>query len=216
MTHDPIDPESEHGLTRRQALLAGATASAGLMIPAGLIAAASPAPALADAITLTPEQEEGPFYVALERVREDIVSGQVGVPLLLAITLLDASSGTALRCAAIDVWQCNPLGVTQTSPPRRPSAGPICVECRSPIAADSTKVYATEPYRKDKSARVPNTADRVYTQQGGSRSEVKVTRRGGSLAEHGFSATVTLAVDPSSTPAAAGAGTSGSGTGKPG
>ena len=34
-------------------------------------------------LTLTPEQEEGPFYVALEKIRKDVRLGRPGVPLHL-------------------------------------------------------------------------------------------------------------------------------------
>jgi hypothetical protein len=72
----------ESGLTRRQALVAGAAGAAGLIVsPAlGVIGLDAP-PALASAVALTPEQEEGPYYVAIERIRRNIVAGQAGVPL---------------------------------------------------------------------------------------------------------------------------------------
>ena len=270
-TQDHSDIEQERGLTRRQALLAGAAASAGLMIPAALAATVAPAAALADAIALAPEQEEGPFYVALERVRKDIVSGQAGVPLLLGITLLEASSGDPVQGAAVDIWQCNPLGVYSdesaektlgrtylrgvqltdssglaqfvTLYPGHYAGRAPHIHARVHIGGTtgngtysgghvahtgqlffsdsvSTRVFATEPYRKDKIARVLNSADRVYTEQGGSQSEVKLKRRSGELAKRGFTAAVTLAVDPNATPSAVGTGTgtatSGGGSGVPG
>jgi len=63
------------------------------------------------ACTLTAEQEEGPFYVALEQVRSDIVGGQVGLPLVLEITVINSLSCKPLRNAAVDVWHCNASGV---------------------------------------------------------------------------------------------------------
>jgi hypothetical protein len=80
----------------------------------------------------------------------------------------------------------------------------------------STSVFKLAPYRNDSATRVLNTADRVYTEQGGSKSEVKLKRLGAALAK-GFAGTVVLAVDPSSTPAAVGTGTGGgTGTAAPG
>lgn len=65
----------------------------------------------ARACMLAPEQEEGPFYVALDRIREDIVGGQSGVPLELQITIINALTCKPLKQAAVDVWHCNASGV---------------------------------------------------------------------------------------------------------
>jgi protocatechuate 3,4-dioxygenase beta subunit len=255
-------------LTRRQTLAAGAAASAGLMIsPALSLLGLEAAPALASAISLTPEQEEGPYYVALEQVRKSIVAGQAGVPLGLTITVLDSTTGAPLEGAALDVWQCSPLGIYSDEASENSlgktflrgvqltdasgraelatlypghyagRATHIHVKLHVGGAASagsysgghvahtgqlffsdvvSTAVFKLAPYRKDSAARVLNTADRVYTEQGGSKSEVKLKRRGAALAK-GFTGTVVLAVDPSSTPAAVGTGTGGgSGTAAPG
>lgn len=59
---------------------------------------------------LTPEQDEGPFYIDLARVRQDIVEDRPGVPLALAVTVVDASTCKPLRDAAVDVWHCDALG----------------------------------------------------------------------------------------------------------
>jgi protocatechuate 3,4-dioxygenase beta subunit len=71
-------------------------------------------PELADAATnklaLTPEQEEGPFYVALNTVRKDITLGKPGVPLALRITV-ETTAGKRVRNAACDIWQCDASGV---------------------------------------------------------------------------------------------------------
>jgi protocatechuate 3,4-dioxygenase beta subunit len=59
---------------------------------------------------LTPEQEEGPFYIDLARVRQDIVEDRQGVPLELAVTVVDASTCEPIRDAAVDIWHCDALG----------------------------------------------------------------------------------------------------------
>jgi protocatechuate 3,4-dioxygenase beta subunit len=59
---------------------------------------------------LTPEQDEGPFYVDLARVRRDIVEDRPGVPLALALTVVDSSTCDPIRDAAVDVWHCDALG----------------------------------------------------------------------------------------------------------
>jgi protocatechuate 3,4-dioxygenase beta subunit len=59
---------------------------------------------------LTPAQEEGPFYIDLARVRRDIVEDRSGVPLALAVTVVDANTCEPIRDAAVDIWHCDALG----------------------------------------------------------------------------------------------------------
>jgi protocatechuate 3,4-dioxygenase beta subunit len=62
--------------------------------------------------TLTPEQIEGPFYLDQARIREDISEGKPGVPLRLVLHVLDAAASCApIPRAAVDVWQCDALGI---------------------------------------------------------------------------------------------------------
>jgi protocatechuate 3,4-dioxygenase beta subunit len=59
---------------------------------------------------LTPEQDEGPFYIDLAQVRGDIVEGRPGVPLALAVAVVDSNTCRLIRNAAVDVWHCDALG----------------------------------------------------------------------------------------------------------
>ena len=62
--------------------------------------------------TLTPEQIEGPFYLDQARIREAISEGKPGVPLQLILRVLEASASCApIPNAAVDVWQCDALGI---------------------------------------------------------------------------------------------------------
>ncbi len=65
---------------------------------------------------LTPEQEEGPFYIDLAQVRRDIVEGRPGVPLALALTVVDSSTCAPIRDAAVDIWHCDAQGVYSGEP----------------------------------------------------------------------------------------------------
>jgi protocatechuate 3,4-dioxygenase beta subunit len=65
---------------------------------------------------LTPEQEEGPFYIDLAQVRQDIVENRPGVPLTLALTVVDSDTCKPLRDAAVDIWHCDALGVYSGEP----------------------------------------------------------------------------------------------------
>jgi protocatechuate 3,4-dioxygenase beta subunit len=61
--------------------------------------------------TLMPEQEVGPFYIPDELLRGDITEGKPGIPLELRIAVVDSRTCQPLGKAAIDVWQCDALGV---------------------------------------------------------------------------------------------------------
>jgi protocatechuate 3,4-dioxygenase beta subunit len=60
---------------------------------------------------LNAEQEQGPFYVADELLRSDIVEGKPGIPLALRIVVMDGRSCKPLTNAAVDIWHCDALGL---------------------------------------------------------------------------------------------------------
>jgi protocatechuate 3,4-dioxygenase beta subunit len=64
-----------------------------------------------DICKLTPEQEVGPYYVADELLRSNIVEDKPGIPLELRIAVLDARTCKPLNNAAIDIWHCDALGL---------------------------------------------------------------------------------------------------------
>lgn len=101
-------------------LSAGALASAALYA-CGAGEDGTTRPAVAGTSTtpdcvLTPEQEEGPFYIDLARVRRDIVEDRPGVPLALALTVVDSNTCKPIRDAAVDIWHCDALGVYSGEP----------------------------------------------------------------------------------------------------
>ena len=65
---------------------------------------------------LTPEQLEGPFYIDLAQVRQNIVEDRPGVPLALALTVVDASTCEPIPDAAVDIWHCDALGTYSGEP----------------------------------------------------------------------------------------------------
>jgi protocatechuate 3,4-dioxygenase beta subunit len=102
-----------HPLNRRQLLAAALGGSAGAVLLGGprLLGASPVADALAaTACTLTPEQEEGPFYVDLDKIRSNIVGGREGVRLALAITIIDSTTCQPVKGAAVDIWQADAVG----------------------------------------------------------------------------------------------------------
>jgi protocatechuate 3,4-dioxygenase beta subunit len=116
-----MSADNKHHITRRQSLALLGSGGAGLLL-AGTSAGWGTAFAhttqgddyvvnAAAACTLAPEQEEGPFYVALDDIRADIVGGQIGLPMQLEITIIDSLTCKPLKDAAVDVWHCNATGV---------------------------------------------------------------------------------------------------------
>ena len=65
----------------------------------------------AQVCVLNAEQEVGPYYVADELLRSDVVEGKPGVPLSLRLMVLDSRSCKPLANAAIDLWHCDAVGL---------------------------------------------------------------------------------------------------------
>ena len=96
-------------LTRRDSLLR----LGGFVLAAiGLRGAeAASADAASVACILTPEQTEGPYYIAGEKLRRTITDGHPGAPLLLRTTVVDASTCRPIKNAAVDIWHADAAGV---------------------------------------------------------------------------------------------------------
>ena len=96
----------------------------GFLIAAGIAVTPLSALRAAPACNLTTEQEEGPYYIGDEKLRRDITEGRPGVPLVLAVRLVDSKSCAPLQNAALDIWHCDALGVysgfAAGGPPGRP------------------------------------------------------------------------------------------------
>ncbi len=132
------DRPKHHLLTRRQSLAVIGVAGAGGLLANGRMLSrwagldeASAATAAASCV-LTPEQEEGPFYVDLERARRNIARGKDGVPLLLRVRVINAESCRPIQNAAVDVWHCDALG-RYLKPPRALRARATCAASSSPM-----------------------------------------------------------------------------------
>jgi protocatechuate 3,4-dioxygenase beta subunit len=60
---------------------------------------------------LAPEQTEGPYYIANEKLRRDITEGRPGIALTLRATVVDVSTCRAIKGATVDIWHCDAGGV---------------------------------------------------------------------------------------------------------
>jgi protocatechuate 3,4-dioxygenase beta subunit len=104
-------------LTRRGSLvrlggfLATAVGAAGLEIETS--EGAGPAAVASGAVScvLTPEQTEGPYYIANEAVRRNITDGRPGMPLWLRAFVVNASTCKPIKAAAVDIWHADAGGV---------------------------------------------------------------------------------------------------------
>ena len=106
-------------LTRRGSLLTlGGFVAAAFGWSASESAGAGPSAVATGLVTcvLTPEQTEGPYYVANEHVRRNITEGRPGTPLTLRTTVVNASNCKPIKGAAVDVWHADSgvLGNTGT------------------------------------------------------------------------------------------------------
>lgn len=65
---------------------------------------------LTPSCVLSPEVDEGPFYLDLETVRRDITEDRVGVPLTLRFAVVNALTCERIPNAAVDIWHCDAGG----------------------------------------------------------------------------------------------------------
>jgi protocatechuate 3,4-dioxygenase beta subunit len=74
---------------------------------------AGPAAVASGAVScvLTPEQTEGPYYIAGEKFRRDITEGRPGLPLLLRLRVVNASTCRPIEGAAVDIWHADARGI---------------------------------------------------------------------------------------------------------
>jgi protocatechuate 3,4-dioxygenase beta subunit len=145
LTHDEPDNGAVSRLLSRRRLLAlgGAGAAAVGFGSLGLGAAAdaqtaTPVPAAdpASCMTLTAEQIEGPYYLDYELFRTDVTEGRPGVPLRLALRVVDATHCQPVRNAAVEIWHCDAVGVysgyDSATPPTPPSGSPSAAPTGAP------------------------------------------------------------------------------------
>ena len=120
MMSEEQTPNPDHRLTRRQTLgIAGAAGSA-VVLGGGAGKVISNLAENPDEVTaataaksckLTPEVTEGPFYVALDKIRKDITEGRPGVPLTLKLRVVDVKRCAPIHGAAVDIWHCDAGGL---------------------------------------------------------------------------------------------------------
>jgi protocatechuate 3,4-dioxygenase beta subunit len=61
--------------------------------------------------TLTPEVTQGPYYVAGEYVRRNIIEDQAGVDIVLDFQVVDVNTCNPVPDVYLEMWHCNSTGV---------------------------------------------------------------------------------------------------------
>lgn len=79
--------------------------------PRSPVLPASPSAVLQGMCPFTPTATDGPFYLDLDQIKQDITDGQPGLPVTLIMQVLRASDCVPLPNVAVDVWQCDAVGV---------------------------------------------------------------------------------------------------------
>ncbi|MEU0782190.1 intradiol ring-cleavage dioxygenase [Streptomyces sp. NPDC006173] len=118
---EPQEPAHQRNMTRRTFVVAGGAAVAAVGVGSGVAATAfaddraagtpSPASSAETCYRLTSETTEGPYYIDADKIRQDITEDEEGIPLALALTVIDAETCRPVRNAAVDIWHCSALGV---------------------------------------------------------------------------------------------------------
>ncbi|MEV0180429.1 intradiol ring-cleavage dioxygenase [Streptomyces sp. NPDC050625] len=114
---EPQQEKNTSALTRRRVVAVGAGAVAAAGLGGGAFAANATAgqrralPAGEDCYLLTSETVEGPYYIDADKLRRDVTEDREGVPLLLALKVIDSETCRPVRNAAVDIWHCDAMGV---------------------------------------------------------------------------------------------------------
>ncbi len=98
----------------RRSFLGLIPASAAALLPVRQALAApenGAASGIDDACILTPQSEEGPYYLDPKLVRADIAEGRPGVPLSFRLRVIEAGSCAPIQGARVDIWQCDARGL---------------------------------------------------------------------------------------------------------
>ena len=67
--------------------------------------------ALQSMCVLTPGETEGPYYLNLNLLRQNITEGQAGLQTRLYVTVVSAATCAPIPNASVDIWHNNALGV---------------------------------------------------------------------------------------------------------
>ncbi|MFE9834598.1 intradiol ring-cleavage dioxygenase [Streptomyces sp. NPDC005551] len=104
------DTSNTSPIGRRTVLIATGATAAALTVGAAAPQAPTADAAPAAVCTLTKEMTEGPYYLDGQLVRADVTEGKAGVPLKLALTVVDDDTCAPLGNALVEIWHSDALG----------------------------------------------------------------------------------------------------------
>ncbi|WP_405616490.1 intradiol ring-cleavage dioxygenase [Streptomyces sp. NBC_00076] len=120
VNQQPQQPQDSQDLTRRKVVAVGAGAIAAVGLGGTAFATnatdghkdgTDAASSTEDCYKLTTETTEGPYYIDADKLRRDVTEDREGIPLLLALKVIDSETCKPIRNAAVDIWHCDAVGV---------------------------------------------------------------------------------------------------------
>jgi protocatechuate 3,4-dioxygenase beta subunit len=90
---------------------AAPTTTAAVSTTAAPTTTTPPTTAAPTPVALAPEMTEGPYFLDLNLVRSNIVEDRTGAPLVLNLSVVEASTGRPIQGAMVDVWHCDADGL---------------------------------------------------------------------------------------------------------
>lgn len=98
-------------LSRRGILSGGLTAGAALVCASGARSQSALATTGESMCLITPQTTQGPYWFDPNLERTDITEGRAGIPLTVALKVLDGATCAPLPGARVDIWHCDAQGV---------------------------------------------------------------------------------------------------------
>lgn len=105
-----LSPAGRRQVGRERGSISCDNASVPLSDPADRLSRADDFGA-ADAVGLTRDSFEGPYFFCADPPGRAIAAGRQGVPLVAGFRVVDISSGAPLAGAVVDIWHCDARGI---------------------------------------------------------------------------------------------------------
>jgi protocatechuate 3,4-dioxygenase beta subunit len=104
----------DRGLGRREVIAGGAAGLGAVILGSRAVAAARaavpPTARLSAGCVLSPEMTEGPYWIDEDLTRRDVTEDIRGMPLILRLTVVRASSCRPIGNADVEIWHAAPDG----------------------------------------------------------------------------------------------------------
>ncbi|QTC93107.1 intradiol ring-cleavage dioxygenase [Brevundimonas goettingensis] len=143
----PEDTKINIALSRRHALTAGLFGGfAAVAGPASARTTTTGATAAGEVCLITPQATQGPYWFDPKLERADITEGRKGLPLRIAIKVLEGATCAPIKDARVDIWHCDALGVYsgyEGQGPTGTTEGETFLRGHQPTGVDGTAHFLT-------------------------------------------------------------------------